>query len=229
MKLNQLLSLTISSLVCIPMFLPSKILAHEYCPSYLDCQHTENLEKIDYWTNYFFKLVRPEMRHKRIRMHHTLYRRELTAIRRVVHKLVSQSCQQPQMNQYYLLLKRDLESSRQNYRQSWHRRNRINRINDDSNNNWQQYKYYGEELLWDEKLWNEGYYWQRTEDYFFEGLYGDLADAIFYARHPELSAETSIKNNFNWSTEWTFVRQYFANFEEEKFIKQHLIPLCPNY
>ncbi|MDJ0742841.1 MAG: hypothetical protein QNJ32_05705 [Xenococcaceae cyanobacterium MO_167.B27] len=230
MKTNRLLSFSILAIVWIQVFTPSKILAHRNCESYLDCHQTpETLEKVDYWTNYFFKLLRPEMRNKRIRIYHTLYRRERAEIRRVVNKVVYQSCQQPHINHYYLLSERERELENRDRWQRFNRRNRTNRLSSDRYHNWEQYDYYGDELLWDEELWEEGYYWERTENYFFEGLYRDLTDAVFYARHPELSREISRKENLNWSTEWTFIRQHFANFEEEKFLKQHLIPLCDRY
>ncbi len=224
MKITKLFFLTIFSTILISILNSPKTLAHEYCESYLDChQKPEHLEKVNYWTNYFFKLLRPEMRNKKVRIHHTLYRRERAEIRRVVNRVVYKSCQQPYLNRYYLLAERDRERDK---RERWHRYNHREKPSHRLHDRDRVYKYSGDELLWDEKLWNEGYYWRRSEDYFFEGLYRDLTDAVFSARHPELSRRGSKRKTMNWSTEWIFIRQYFANFEQEQFLKQYLIPLC---
>jgi hypothetical protein len=165
------------------------------------------------------------MRNKKIRIHHTLYRRERAEIRRVVNKVVYQSCQQPNINHYYLLSEREQDREKLERWQSLDRRERMRTELRDE----QRYHYYDDELFWDEELWDEGYYWGRTDDYFFEGLYRDLTDAVFYARHPELSHHFSRRDTMNWSSEWTFIRQQFADFEQEKFLKQHLIPICDRY
>ena len=232
MKTNTLLILTILIAILVSLFNPPKVLAHEYCESYIDChQEPEDLEKVDYWTNYFFKLLRPEMRNKRVRIHHTLYRRERAEIRRVINKVVHQSCQHPHINHYYLLSEREKEREKRERRQRFGRRERLrNQLRDDRDYYWHRYYYYDDELLWDEELWDEGYYWDRTEDYFFEGLYRELTDAVFYARHPELSPRhVSRRDTMNWAGEWSFIRQHFADFEQEKFLKQQLIPLCDRY
>jgi hypothetical protein len=226
MKISQLIILTISLNISIFILNQKQSIAHEYCESYLDCyQEPEDLETVDYWTNYFFKLLRPEMRNKKIRIHHTLYRRERAEIRRVVNKVVYQSCQQPNINHYYLLSEREQDREKLERWQSLDRRERMRTELRDE----QRYHYYDDELFWDEELWDEGYYWGRTDDYFFEGLYRDLTDAVFYARHPELSHHFSRRDTMNWSSEWTFIRQQFADFEQEKFLKQHLIPICDRY
>ena len=225
MKTNQLLSFSILAIVWIQIFTSSKVVAHTNCESYLDChQNPENLEKVDYWTNYFFKLLRPEMRNKRIKIHHTLYRRERAEIRRVVNQIVYRSCQQPYLNRYYLLTEREQDEEKPPRWHSYNHRERLSHRFHDRDHLW--YPDSGDELLWDEELWHEGYYWRRSEDYFFEGLYRDLTDAVFSARHPELSQHGSRRETMNWSTEWVFIRQHFANFEQEQFVKQHLIPLC---
>ncbi|MFM2312341.1 MAG: hypothetical protein RLZZ04_1617 [Cyanobacteriota bacterium] len=232
MKPNQLLTLTILITVLISSFKSPPTLAHEYCESYLDChQEPEDLEKVDYWTNYFFKLLRPEMRNKQIRIHHTLYRRERAEIRRVVNKVVYQSCQQPNLEHYYLLSDREQAREKREPWQSLDRQARMRKeLRDNRDDYWHKSDYGDDdELLWDEELWDEGYYWDRSNDYFFEGLYHDLTDAVFYARHPELSAHLSRRDTMNWSSEWTFIRQQFADFEQEKFLKQHLIPICERH
>lgn len=226
MKTTRLLILSLIMGVFISVFTQQKIAAHRYCESYINCdREPEVLEKIDYWTNYFFKLSRPEMRNKPIRIHHTLYRREKAEIRRVINKVLDRSCQQPNLNRYYLL-SRERERKK---REPWQRRDRRNRIRYDYDRYWERDYYYDDERFWDEELWEEGYYWGRTEDYFFDGLYRDLTDAVFYARHPELARNISRKSTINWSTEWMFIRQSFADFEQEEFLKQHLIPLCDRY
>lgn len=228
MKINKSLTLTLIITILISIVNPPKALSHEYCESYIDChREPEDLEKVDYWTNYFFKLLRPEMRNKKVRIHHTLYRRERTEIRRVVSKVLHQSCQRPHINRYYLLSERENDVKRLR-RERFDRRERLrSRLRDDS---YYQYRYYyDDELLWDEELWDEGYYWDRTNEYFFEGLYRELTDAVFYARHPELSHQVSRRDTMNWSGEWSFIRQHFADFEQEKFLKQQLIPVCDRY
>jgi hypothetical protein len=231
MKLNKILTLTILITGLISSFKSPQTLAHEYCESYIDChQEQENLEIVDYWTNYFFKLLRPEMRNKKIKIHHTLYRRERSEIRRVVNNVVYQSCQQPNINHYYLLSEREKERKKLEFRQLLNHQAGVRKeFRDNHDADWQRSDHDDEELFWDEELWNEGYYWGRTNDYFFEGLYQDLTDAVFYARHPELSEQISRKDTMNWSSEWTFIRQQFADFEQEKFLKQHLIPICDRY
>ncbi len=228
MKLTRLLILSLLISTSILTSTQQKVVAHRYCESYIDChQKPEDLEKVDYWTNYFFKLLRPEMRNKRIKIHHTLYRRERAEIRRIVNKVIYQSCQRPHINHYYLLSEREREREKRERWQRLDRREIIrNRIRDTRDYYWDRYYYYDDELFWDDELWEEGYYWDRNEDYFFEGLYRDLTDAVFYARHPELSRRVSRKSTMNWSGEWSFIRQNFADYEQEQFLKQHLIPVC---
>ncbi|MGL5076906.1 MAG: hypothetical protein ACRDBG_13925 [Waterburya sp.] len=225
MKITRLLILSIYTTILMSVLPQQKLVAHEYCESYIDChQEPEDLEKVDYWTNYFFKLLRPEMRNKQITIHHTLYRRERAEIRRVVNKVVYQSCQRPHINHYYLLseLKRERDSLK-------HPKKIRSEMRDNHDNYWERSYYYDNELFGDEESWDEGYYWDRTNNYFFEGLYRDLTDAVFYARHPEISHHVSRRDTMNWSGEWSFIRQHFADFEQEKFLKQHLIPICDRY
>ena len=231
MKITKLLTLTILVTILISVFNSSQIVAHEYCESYIDChQEPEDLEKVDYWTNYFFKLLRPEMRNKKVRIHQTLYRRERSEIRRVVNKVVHQSCQRPNINHYYLLSERERDKEKQERQQRSSRRGRLrDKLQENRDYYWHRYYYYDDELLWDEELWDEGYSWGRTNDYFFEGLYRELTDAVFYARHPELARHISRRDTMNWAGEWSFIRQHFANFEQERFLKQHLIPVCDRY
>lgn len=207
----------------------SKIEAHEYCGSYIDChQEPEQLEKIDYWTNYFFKLLRPEMRNKKVRRHHTLYRREKAGIRRVVNKVVNQSCQQTHINHYYLLSERERKEPES--RVYFDRQARLRKkLGNSQSYYWNRYDYQNEELLWDEELWGDKHYWGRDNDYFFEGLYRELTDAVFYARHPEISRHVYRRNTINEAGEWSFIRQHFADFQQEKFLKQQLIPICYRY
>ena len=231
MKITKLLILSTLITILISIFTQQKVAAHKYCESYIDChQEPEDLEKVDYWTNYFFEKLHPEMRHKRVRIHQTLYRRERAEIRRIVNKVIYQSCQQPFINHYYLLSEREREREKREHQRGFFRRQRMrNRFRNNRDDSWHKYYYHDDELLWDEELWDKGYYWGRSKDYFFEGLYRDLTDAVFYARHPELSRHISRRETMNWSTEWIFIRQHFADFEQEEFLKQHLIPLCDRY
>lgn len=231
MKITKLFILAACAAISVSAYNSDRVSAHEYCESYIDChREPEDLEKVDYWTNYFFKLLRPEMRNTKVRIHHELYRRERAEIRRVVNKIVHQSCQRPHINHYYLLSEREREREKQ---ERWHRFGRRERLRQKLRHNrdyyWHRYYYYDDEMLWDEELWDEGYYWGRDKDYFFEGLYRELTDAVFYARHPELSHHISRRNTMNWAGEWTFIRQHFADFERERFLKQHLIPVCDRH
>jgi hypothetical protein len=201
-----------------------KIAAMPSCSSHITaCEKTpEELEKIDYWTNYFFKVLRPEMRGKRVQYHQSLFRREKAAIRQVIRQVVYCSCQEPNLNRYYFLMARQRDDAwrRDRYKYESRYENRYDRNSDE------RYFYADDELRWDEQLWDEEYYWSRNRDYFFDGLYADLTDAIFYARHPEFDRRISKKSKMDWTSEWTFIRQYFANYEQERFIKQYLIPVC---
>ena len=227
MKTNLILLFGILGILTTQSLTQQKVIAHPHCDPYLDCyRESENLEKAEYWTNYFFKLIRPEMRNKQVRIHHTLYRRERSAIKQVVDRVLNRSCQRPHIDHYYFLLERDRNREDRESWDSYHRRDRLRSRLDRRHNIWHRYDDYDRELWWDEELWDDGYYWGRTEDYFFEGLYRELTDAVFYARHPELSRPVSRRQVMNWSSEWTFIRQHFADFEREKFIKQHLIPIC---
>ena len=236
MKNYHLFILTVFTTISLSFFNAPKAIAHEYCRSPMDCHRDlepepepENIEKIDYWTNYFFKLLRPEMRNKKVRIHHTLYRRERAEIRRVVSKVLYQSCQRPHINHYYQISERDRNDVKRLRRERFDRRERLrSRLRNDESYYQHRY-YYDDELSWDEELWDEGYYWDRTNDYFFEGLYRELTDAVFYARHPELSHQASRKDTMNWSGEWSFIRQHFSDFQQEKFLKQQLIPVCDRY
>lgn len=232
MKLTRLLILSIFTSGAVLFSVDIPVLAHEYCETYIDIdchRKPEDLEKVDYWTNYFFKLLRPEMRNKRTRIYHTLYRRERAGIRRVISKVILQSCQRPHINHYYLLSERERElEKRERFRHRGFRESARRRIRDTRDYYWDRY-YYDDELFWDDELWGEDFYWERTEDYFFEGLYRELTDAVFYARHPELPRRVSRRNTMNWSSEWIFIRQSFADYEQEKFLKQHFIPLCDRY
>ena len=149
----------------------------------------EKLKKISYWTDYFFVLVRPEMRDKKIKVSDTLYRREKTGIRQVVRQVISCSCYWSRKN--YYLIKQYIPEDKQR-----------------------------------KDKWQWEYYWLRNDDYWFDGLYSDFTDAVFYARHPELNADKSHLKDINLATEWMFIRQYFADFATENPLKQEFIPPC---
>lgn len=188
------------------IFFPQKsILAFDYCkfePNKTCFESSEKQQKINYWTSYFFSLLRPEIRQQTIKPRNLLYRRENAKIRQVVKKVVEQSCQLPQLNHYYLLTK-STEKGRKN------RALNSGNYNRDRHN-----------------ISDQDYYWERTEKYFFAGLYQDLTEAVFAARHPELSPQMSREKTITWSTEQIFIRQYFVDFEQEKILKESLIPIC---
>ena len=150
----------------------------------------EKLKKISYWTDYFFVLVRPEMRDKKIKVSDTLYRREKTGIRQVVRQVVSCSCYWSRKN--YYLIKQYIPEDKQR-----------------------------------KDKWQWEYYWLRNDDYWFDGLYSDFTDAVFFARHPELNSEKSHLKDMTLATEWMFIRQYFVDFATENPLKQEFIPSCP--
>ncbi|MEL6442572.1 MAG: hypothetical protein AAFQ80_25435 [Cyanobacteria bacterium J06621_8] len=229
MKITKLLISSVLTAISIAILNPIKTVAHEYCESYLDCDHrSEKLEQVDYWTNYFFTSLRPEMENKKIKAYHTLYIRERAEIRRVINKVIFQSCQIPDMNQYYLLSEGEESEERQ---ERWKRSNRRQGVRISVRNNQGYHRHFSDdrELSWDKKSSDEGYYWGFSDDHFFENLYNELTDAIFNARHPELARHTSSKKTMNWAGEWSFIRQYFADFEQEKFLKRHLISVCHHH
>ena len=152
-------------------------------------QSPEKLKKISYWTDYFFYLVRPEMRDKKIQVSQALYRREKTGIRQVVRQVFSCSCYWSRGN--YYLIKKYIPEDKQNKR-------------------------FGQ---WE-------YYWLRNDDYWFDGLYSDFTDAVFYARHPELNRDDSNFKNMNLATERIFIRQHLVSFDLENSLKQEFIPPC---
>lgn len=187
------------------IFFPQKpILAFDYCefePNKTCFESSEKQQKINYWTSYFFYLLHPEIRQQKYKLH-LLYRREKFQLRQVVKKVVEESCQLPQLNHYYLLTK-STEKGRKN------RALNSGNYNRDRQN-----------------LSDQDYYWERTENYFFAGLYQDLTEAVFAARHPELSPQESRKKTITWFTEQIFIRQHFVDFEQEKILKESLIPIC---
>ena len=63
----------------------------------------------------------------------------------------------------------------------------------------------------------------KTEIIFFEGFYQDLTDAIFYARHPEISLKEDKSLSFNLATEWDLIRRHFANYNQEQFLKNMVV------
>lgn len=149
----------------------------------------KQLKKTSYWTDYFFYLIRPEMKEKKNRVFQTLYRREKTEIRQVVRQIFSCSCYWEKKN-YYLI------------------------------------KQYIPKDKYQENFWQWDYYWLKNNEYWFEGLYGDFTNAIFFARHPELNRDNSYLENMNLATEWMFIRQKLASFDTEKILKQEFIPTC---
>lgn len=184
------------------------ILAFDYCkfePNKTCFESSEKQQKINYWTSYFFYLLRPEIRQQKTKPRDLIYRRENAQIRQVVKKVLEETCQLPQLNHYYLLTNST--------------ENRLkNRALHSHNNNRDR-----------QNIWDQDYYWERTEKYFFAGLYQDLTEAVFAARHPELLPQMSREKTINWSTERIFIRQHFVDFEQEKILKENLIPICDRF
>ena len=145
-----------------------------YQSHYLGLTHKQ-LEKISYWTDYFFALVRPEMRGKKIELSQTIYRREKAAIRRVIRQVLLCSCYSEG---------KTLESSAKDNCEI------------------------------------------RENNYFFNGFYHDLTDAIFYARHPEITRRQSKLTDLTLFGEWGFIRQYFLDFDSSQMLREEFIPVC---
>lgn len=166
-----------------------EVKAYSFCDRSASIRSPEKLKRIGYWTDYFFYLVRPEMRDKKIQVSQTLYRREKTGIRQVIRQVTSCSCYWSRKN--YYLVKQHIPEDKQQ-----------------------------------KDIWQWEYYWLKNNEYWFEGLYRDFTDAVFYARHPELSRDNSNLKNMNLATEWMFIRQHLVDFETENTLKQEFIPPC---
>ena len=188
-----------------------------------------NLEVIDYWTQHFFDLLRPELKGKELQIYDTLYQREKAAIAQVVTYVLFSTCQQYHRNHYFFLTEQEIHNysakyPRYRYYPRGANRNLYNRERKRQFNHDDQRRF----ILEKEYLWENDYYWRQNRDYFFEGLYRDLTDAIFYARHPEISLKEDKSQNLNWTAEWNFLRQHFANYNQEKLLKNYFIPICHN-
>ena len=63
--------------------------------------NSSNLEVIDYWTQHFFDLLRPELKGKEVQIYEVLYQREKAAIAQVVTHVLFSTCQQHHRNHYF--------------------------------------------------------------------------------------------------------------------------------
>ncbi len=176
---------------------------------------------INYWTQYFFDLLRPELVGKEQSNYSKLHRREKSAISEIVVHILSYTCQRSPDKYFVLTEARELNDSdkypRYRYYPKGHNRNLYNRERNPDFN------------LEDNNIRDISFHWRLERDYFFEGLYKDLTDAIFYARHPEFSVQENKKlQHLNWSAEWNFIRRHFANYNQEQVYKQFFIPSCRN-
>ena len=187
-----------------------------------------NLEVINYWTQHFFDLLRPELKGKEIQIYETLYQREKAAIAQVVTHVLFSTCQQPHRNHYFFLTDQEIDTGSVKYPRSQYNprsashRSLYNRERKRQFNLSQQRRF----ILEKEHLWENDFHWRQNRNYFFEGLYQDLTDAIFYARHPEISLKEDKSRHLNWITEWTFIRRYFANYHQEELLKKYFVPIC---
>lgn len=183
---------------------------------------TEELKVTNYWVEHFFRYLRPELRGREIELYDTLYRREKAAINEVVNFVLYETCQEKSRNHYYFLGVKKVRRAR-NYNDRYPRyRYNPRSLNEELYNRERQARFRHEEP----ELWQNDYFWRQNRDYFFEGLYKDLTDAIFYARHPEIPLEEEKIHHLNWSGEWNAIRSHFANYDQEQKIKDHFIPLC---
>ncbi len=213
------------------IFIPKKVKAIPQIP--LAQEHkidSETLSVIDYWKQHFFELLRPEVIGKDVKIYDTLYRREKAAISQVVTYVLFTTCHQPHRNHYFFLTEQARPNHSKKYPRYRYNYRRINRNLSNrqsklefSQNNQQKF------VLEDEHLWERDFYWRQNRDYFFEGLYRDLTDAIFYARHPEISLQEDKIQHLNWATEWDFIRRRFANYDQEQVLKQYFIPVCHDF
>ncbi len=184
----------------------------------------------DRWTQHFFDLIRPELINKKLKSNDLLYRREKAAISQIVSYILSFTCQQPDKNTYYFLIAKISSTDLDRYPRYRYYPRGINRYL----HNRERRRYFSHDderkyFLDTENIAERNLSWQLKKDYFFEGLYQDLTDAVFYARHPELSYEKTQKlQHLNWAGEWNFIRRHFANYNQEEILKQDFIPVCQN-
>ena len=190
MKFARILISALLTTTIIQYLAQQEVQAYYYCDRSPGITRSpEKLNKISYWTDYFFYLFRPEMEDKKIQLSEQLYRREKTGIRQIVRQVDSCSCYWSKKN--YYLIKQHISEDKQR-----------------------------------KDIWQWDYYWLRNDDYWFEGLYSDLTDAIFYARHPELNRDKSHFKDINLATEWMFIRQHLVSFDIENSLKEEFIPAC---
>ncbi len=189
--------------------------------------NSSNLEIIDYWVQHFFDLLRPELKGKDVQIYETIYQREKAAIAQVVTYVLFSTCQQHHRNHYFFLTYQEIHKyfaqyPRYRYYPRGANRNLYNRERKRKFDHDHQRRFIREE----EHLWENDFYWRQNRNYFFEGLYQDLTDAIFYARHPEISLEEDKSQHLNWGSEWNLIRRHFANYDQEQFLKTSFIPIC---
>ncbi len=193
--------------------------------------NSSNLEVIDYWTQHFFDLLRPEQKGKEVQRYETHYQREKAAIAQVVTHVLFSTCQQSHRNHYFFLTDQTIDNDSARYShdrylsRSPNHRSLSNRERKRQFNFAQQRRF----ILEKEHLWENDFYWRQNRNYFFEGLYRDLTDAIFYARHPEISLKEDKSRHLNWGSEWNFIRRRFANYDQEKVLKHTFIPVCHDF
>jgi hypothetical protein len=91
-----------------------EILTTQKVEAFISCEESrviihspQMLDKIDYWTDYFFYLIRPELKEEKIKLSDYLYRREKTEIRQVIREVLLCSCYRYQKN-YYLWKQEDI-------------------------------------------------------------------------------------------------------------------------
>ncbi len=190
MRFYRTLILMLLTTTIVQYFTQKEVQAHSSCDrSPAITRSSEKLNKISYWTEYFFYLIRPEMKGKKIQLSQKLYRREKIEIRQIVRQVDSCSCYWAKKN--YYLIKQYIPENKQ-------RKN----------------------------IWQWDYYWLRNDEYWFDGLYSDFTDAVFYARHPEFNRDKSYLKNMNLATEWIFIRQHLVSFDTENMLKKEFIPTC---
>ena len=183
----------------------------------------------DRWTQYFFDLIRPELINKKLKNSDSLYRREQAGISEIVNYVLDYTCQQSDQNKYYILTTKNNSNSskkRSSYRYYSRRNNRAYPHPDRRstfNQNHQQ-----DSISDNKKITERNFFWQLNRDYFFDGLYQDLTDAIFYARHPEISHKENELEHLDWAAERNFIRRRLANYNQKEILQEDFIPVCQN-
>ena len=231
MNSQKSISLMLSLIVCFSYILiPKRV---EAIPvRTLEQNHNTNIDFLsirDRWTQYFFDLIRPELININLKDSDLLYHREKAAISEIVTYVLDYTCHQVNQNEYYILTQKTNSNLSDKYPRYRYYPRGINRTlyNRARRSEWNEGAQQ-ESRLDANEIEETNFFWQLNRDYFFHGLYQDLTDAVFYARHPEISHKENKLQYLNWSAEWNFIRRRFVIYNQEKIFKNGFIPVCQN-